>query len=183
MNTVENNLYKTSINIGASKPKQLIWYVVNVLLFKSSLMPVSGIKVFLLRLFGAKIGKGVNIKPSVNIKYPWKLSVGNHSWIGENVWIDNLSDVVIGNSVTISQGAMLLTGNHDYKKITFDLIIKSIVLHDGVWIGAKAIVCPGVVCESHSVLCVSSVATKALDAYGIYQGNPAQFIKKREIFQ
>lgn len=181
MNKVQNELYKTTIEIGASRFKQILWYLVNALIFKSSLMPISGIKIFLLRMFGAKIGTGVNIKPSVNIKYPWKLHVGDYSWIGEEVWIDNLADVNIGKSVTLSQGAMLLTGNHNYKCKSFDLITKPIVLEDGVWIGAKAVVCPGVVCETHAVLSVSSVATKKLDSYSIYQGNPAEFIKRREV--
>ncbi len=121
------------------------------------------------------------IKPALNIKYPWLLFVGNYVWIGEQVWIDNLSEVVIGNNVCLSQGAMLLTGNHDYSLPTFDLTARPITLADGVWIGAKAVVCPGVRCESHAVLAVNSVATRSLDAYGIYQGNPALLVRKRHI--
>jgi len=135
----------------------------------------------LLRIFGAKIGKAVNIKPKVNIKYPWLLKIGDHSWIGEGVWIDNLGRVKIGSNVCISQGAMLLTGNHNYKKSTFDLQVEEIVLEDGVWIGAKSIVGPGVTCKSHAVLAINSVATSDLDAYGIYQGTPAKFMRKRKI--
>ena len=127
------------------------------------------------------MGEGVVIKPSVNIKFPWKLSIGDHSWIGENVWIDNLAKVSIGNNVCISQGAYLLTGNHNYKKTTFDLITAEIILEDGVWIGAKAIVCPGVTCKTHAILTVASVASKDLDAYTIYRGNPAIKINDRVI--
>lgn len=121
------------------------------------------------------------IKPAVNIKYPWLLFVGNYVWIGEQVWIDNLSEVVIGNNVCLSQGAMLLTGNHDYSLPTFDLTARPITLADGVWIGAKAVVCPGVHCESHAVLAVNSVASHTLAAYGIYQGNPAVWVRQRHI--
>ena len=85
-----------------------------------------GFRRFLLRLFGAKIGKKVIIRPSVKVTYPWKLSIGDYSWIGEDVWIDNLEQVIIGSNVCISQGAMLLCGNHNYKKVTFDLIIGEI---------------------------------------------------------
>jgi putative colanic acid biosynthesis acetyltransferase WcaF len=74
---------------------------------------------------------------------------------------------------------MLLCGNHDYKRSTFDLIVGNIMLEDGVWIGAKSVVCPGVVCRSHSVLSVGSVASAPLDAYGIYRGNPAVKVKER----
>ena len=128
-------------------------------------------------MFGAKIGKGVVLKPGINIKYPWNLEIGDFTWIGENVWIDNLVPVYIGANVTLSQGAMLLTGSHDYKAHTFDLLVKQIKLEEGTWIGAQAIVCPGVTCYSHSVLAVGSIATKDLVPYFIYQGNPAE--KKR----
>ncbi|MBS1504648.1 MAG: colanic acid biosynthesis acetyltransferase WcaF, partial [Bacteroidetes bacterium] len=135
--TVNNASYQATINIGASTIKQLAWYLVNIFFFKNPLNIVSGLKVALLKLFGAKLGTGVVIKPSVNIKYPWKLVAGNHCWIGEGVWIDNLSEVVIGNNVTLSQAALLLTGSHDHTKTTFDFISRPIVLEDGVWIGAK----------------------------------------------
>ena len=160
---------------------QTCWYFVNILFLKNSLSVFSGLKVRILKWFGADIGTGVVIKPSVNIKYPWRLTVGDHTWIGENVWIDNLADVTIGSHVCLSQGAMLLTGNHNYKKESFDLITKPITLEDGVWIGAKTVVCPGVHCKSHSVLAVGSVAIGDLDEYSIYQGNPAAIKKKREI--
>ncbi len=119
---VNNALYATTIVVGASRPKQLLWYLVNIIFFKNSLNIFSGFKVFLLRSFGAKLGNGVVIKPRVNIKYPWKLTIGDHCWIGEEVWIDNLSDVIIGASVTLSQGALILTGSHDHTKETFDFI-------------------------------------------------------------
>jgi len=121
------------------------------------------------------------LKPSINIKYPWKLSIGDFSWIGEKVWIDNLGEVDIGKNVCISQGAMLLTGNHDYKKQGFDLMVGKIILEDGVWIGAESLVCPGVVCATHAVLAAKSVATQDLSAYQIYQGNPAHIVKERVI--
>jgi len=105
-----------------------------MLFFKTLLPFPSGMKVKLLRLFGADVDQGVVIKPNVNIKYPWFLKIGSDVWIGE-----------------------------------------------GVWIGAKAIVCPGVTCKSHSVLAVGSVATKDLETYGVYQGNPATVKRERVI--
>jgi len=161
--------------------KRFFWYFFNVVFLLNPLNPFSGLKKFVLRLFGAKIGKGTLIKPRVNVKYPWNLIVGNNVWIGEQVWIDNLAKINIGDNVCISQGAMLLCGNHNYKKVSFDLIVKPIVLEEGVWVGAKAIVCPGVTCSSHALLTVNSVATTNLDAYSVYQGNPAIKIKDRII--
>jgi putative colanic acid biosynthesis acetyltransferase WcaF len=179
MNSDLSKFNNSWYNPGANILKRCLWYVVNFLIFKSSWLPVSGVKIVLLRMFGASIGKNVNIKPSVNIKYPWRLFIGNYVWIGENVWIDNLDDITIGSNSCISQGAMLLCGNHNYKKESFDLITGKIILEEGVWIGAKAIVCPGVTCHSHSVLSVGSVATHDLEASFIYQGNPALRVKSR----
>ena len=167
-------------NPGAGILVRMLWYITQSCFFKSA-YPFSGVRVFWLRFFGAKVGKGVVIKPHVRIKYPWRLRIGNHVWIGEGAWIDNLADVTIGDHSCVSQGAMLLTGNHDYSKSTFDLLVKAIVLEEGVWIGAQALVAPGVVCKSHSVLSVKSVAVKDLDAYGIYRGNPAEKVKERVI--
>lgn len=164
-----------------SSLKRAIWYFFNLMLIRNRYFPFMGIKKLVLRVFGAKVGKGVILKPGVSIKYPWKLSIGSYTWIGEGVWIDNLGEVRIGGNVCLSQGAMLLCGNHDYSKVSFDLMVGDITLEDGVWIGAQAIVCPGVTCSSHAVLAVKSVATKNLDPNGIYQGNPAVKIKERTI--
>lgn len=167
---------------GKSFAMRILWYYVNLIFLNSGWLPSSAIKVRILRLFGAKIGKGVIMKPYVNIKYPWHLHIGNHCWIGENVWIDNLTSVHIGDHVCISQGAMLLTGNHNYKDPAFGLITGVITLEDGVWIGAQSCVCPGVRCHEQSILSVHSVATSNLEPDGIYQGNPAVFKKHRKIY-
>lgn len=182
MNSVDLKSYTNpEYNPGANRLKRFIWMLISTFIFQSYLFPFSSIKRIILRMFGAKLGKGVIIKPFVTIKYPWFLKVGNHSWIGEMVWIDNLVDTTIGDNVCLSQGAMLLTGNHDYKSSSFKLITGKIVLENGVWICAKSIVGPGVVCKFHSILSVGSVATKDLDEYTIYSGNPATAVRKREI--
>lgn len=178
---VDNSLYKTSLKINASKIKQILWYYTNVIFFKSSFNPSSAVRVFLLKIFGAKVGNGVNIKHSVNIKFPWKLEIGNYSWIGEGVWIDNLSEVVIGDNVTLSQGALLLTGSHDHTRETFNFLSFPIVLEDGTWIGARAVVFGGVTCKSHSILGINAVAEADLQPYQIYKGNPAVPVIKRVI--
>lgn len=158
----------------------IIWFFVNACLIKTA-HPFSFLRIFLLRLFGAKIGEGVVIKPNVNVKYPWRLKIGKDVWIGENVWIDNLDDVSIADNVCISQGALLLSGNHNYKKQSFDLMIAPIIIEEGVWIGAKSVVTGGTICKSHAVLSVASVAPKLLESYWVYQGNPAIKIRERII--
>jgi putative colanic acid biosynthesis acetyltransferase WcaF len=175
-----NNFNNSWYNSGAGNIKKLAWYLTNALFFNSS-FPFIGIKHFILRFYGAKVGKGLIIKNHVNIKYPWYLNIGDHCWIGEKVWIDNLAPVLIADNVCISQGAMLLTGNHNYKKETFDLMVGEIKIEKGVWIGAKSIICPGLTLKSHSVISVGSVLTQNTEPYYIYQGNPAQKIKQRII--
>ena len=177
LSTYNNHPY----NPGGSVVKRILWHYVNAVCFKTGLFPVNGFKVALLKLFGAKIGKNVTIKPGVSIKYPWHLIVGNSTWVGEDVWIDCLVPITIGSNVCISQGAMLLTGSHNYKKTTFDLITGSIILEDGAWIGAKAIVNQGITVATHAALTTGSIATKNLDAYSIYQGNPAVKVRDRVI--
>lgn len=181
MEKTDLSKYDNSWYYPGRKVVCIVWYFVNVLFFVSHINPSSGLKIWLLRLFGAKVGRGVVIKPGVNIKYPWNLVIGDYSWIGEDVWIDNLGKVKIADNVCISQGAMLLCGNHDYKKTSFDLIVKEIILEEGSWVGAKSVVCPGVTLKSHAILAVNSVASLDLEAYTIYQGNPALKIRERKI--
>ena len=181
MNVSLDKFDNSDYDPGAKAGKRLLWYIVNAVVFASWLLPYSKFKVSLLRIFGAKIGRGVVIKPKVNVKYPWLLEVGDHCWIGEGVWIDNLARVSLGNHVCLSQGAYLLTGNHNYKSSAFDLITGKITIKQGAWVGAKSTVSPGVVMGECSVLAVGSVATHSTKAYGIYQGNPAQQVKERII--
>jgi putative colanic acid biosynthesis acetyltransferase WcaF len=175
LSTYDNSWYQPGGTL-----KRYIWFILSRLFIHTYLPFPVGFKCLVLKIFGAKIGKNVMIKPKVNIKYPWFLDVGENTWIGENVWIDNLAHVRIGANCCLSQGALLLTGNHNYKSTRFDLKVSPITLEDGVWIGARAVVGPGVTCGSHAVLSVQSVASKDLDSYWVYGGNPAQCIRKRE---
>ena len=181
MKEVRLDTYKVVINIEASRFKQIAWYIISLIFFQNSLLIPPSFKSKLLRLFGASIGKNVNLKPSIHIKYPWKLSIGDDSWIGEHVWIDNLETVVIGKNCCLSQGAMILTGSHDSMKTRFDYVGLPVTLEDGVWIGAKAVVSLGVVCGSHSLLSIGSVAEKNLEPYVIYKGNPAMPVLRRNV--
>lgn len=175
----------SKFNVGSYKAgpvlKVFIWYFVNYYILDSAFPWPYKFKRMLLRLFGANVGKGLVIKTKVRIKNPWRLTIGDNCWIGESVWIDNLEYVGIGNNVSISQGSMLLTGNHDYTISSFPYRLGKIILEDGVWIGAQSVVCPGVVCKSHSILTVNSVASKNLEAWSIYAGNPATFVRTRKM--
>jgi putative colanic acid biosynthesis acetyltransferase WcaF len=166
-------------DIGASKFKWLLWFIANGMFVNTPLNPFNALRIFVLRAFGAKIGKGVVVKPRVNVKFPWKLEIGDNSWIGEAVWIEKQDRVTIGSNCCLSQGVVMMAGNHNYKKVTFDLMVKPIVLEDGVWLCTCSIVTQGVTCRSHAVLGVASVASTDLEAYTIYAGNPCREIRKR----
>lgn len=179
MSELELSKYKNDFYKPGSKLKILIWILVSYVFFENSLPIPSFLKCIILRFFGAVIGANVVIKPGCKIKYPWFLSISDNVWLGENCWIDNLAHVDIERNCCISQGAYLFTGNHNYKKSTFDLVLYPITLKRGSWVGAKSIVCPGVVLGKYSILTVGSVAVNELAPYGVYQGNPAMFKRNR----
>ena len=173
------NLYEKKKNRISIIIAKLIWDFFGKPLF-SSYFPGTYWRKFILRIFGAKIGKGGKLKINIKISEPWNLSIGDHCWIGENVWIDNLALVRIGNRVCISQGVYLCTGNHNYKKDLFNLILKKIVIEDDCWIAAKSIIAPGSILKRGSVSCLGTVVSGILQKDGIYKGNPAKLLKSKD---
>lgn len=157
------------------------WLFFGLPLFRCSLLPFSLLRVGLLRLFGARIGKGVVIHSEVVVKYPWHLVIGDYCWVGERSWIDNLTTVRLGSNVCISQGAYLCTGNHDWSDPQFGLKISPIQLFDGSWAGAKSILLPGTVLSEGAVAAAGSVITGTVPSFEIFGGNPAVFLRKRRI--
>ena len=174
-----NRFNNSSFDRGASRFKEALWVLVRAVFFLSPCPWPSALRVFLLRRFGAKIGQGVVIRSRVNVWLPWRLEVGDHVWLGEEVFILNLAPVTIAANVCISQRAFLCTGNHDYTSPTFDLITKPIRVEQGSWVGASSFVGPGVTVGQGSVLTAGSIAAKDLAPSGIYHGNPALFLRER----
>ncbi len=166
-------------NPGRGKIIRTVWYFLSLLVFESGWFPVSGIKASLLRRFGARIGKAVKIKPHVRIKYPWRLTVGDHCWIGQGVWIDNIEDVHIGDHVCISQLVYFCTGSHDHRKVSFDLVAKQIEIGNGAWIGARALLLGGVEIGANAIVAAGSVVTKPVEAGTFVGGSPAKLLGHR----
>jgi len=166
---------------GAGPLKEALWLIMRLFLFRLCPFSFSALKRGVLRGFGAQIGRNVVIKPQVAITFPWKLTIGDYVWLGEECWLLNLERITIGNNVCISPRAFLCTGSHNYKSPTFDLIVKQITVADGAWLGAACWVGPGVTVGSHAVLTAGSVAGKALEPWGVYHGNPAVLAKQRVI--
>jgi putative colanic acid biosynthesis acetyltransferase WcaF len=158
-----------------------LWYVVSLVFFQSGWCPFYGPKRWLLRIFGAKVGRAVIIKPHVRIKFPWRCRIGDHCWIGEDVWIDNLAPVHLSNDVCLSQGAFLCTGSHDHLSPTFDLIVKPIVIEEEAWIAAKSIILQGVTVGRGAVVAAGSVVPRDVPSGVIVAGSPCRPVGDRAL--
>jgi putative colanic acid biosynthesis acetyltransferase WcaF len=165
---------------GRSMLVEAMWLILSAA-FVTSWIPGSAHRCLLLRAFGARIGKRVSIKPGVRIKFPWRLEIGDDSWLGEDVWIDNLAPVQIGSNCCISQGAYICTGSHDWSSPAFDLIIKPVRIENCAWVAAQSAVSGGVTVGEGAVLSLRSLATSDLAPWGVYCGVPAEFVKERLI--
>ncbi|MFM0205151.1 putative colanic acid biosynthesis acetyltransferase [Paraburkholderia fungorum] len=157
---------------------ELIWFVVEACVINNKLLPLSSVRVALLRLFGAKIGTGCRFVHPLRVKAPWNLEVGDHCWFGVDVWLYNQALIHIGSNVCISQGTFLSAGSHEMST-TMDLRVAPIVIEDGVWITSKCVVQMGVTIGRSAVVTPLSVVHRSLDAEGVYGGNPCRFIRKR----
>lgn len=167
-------------NRGSSLFFEFVWYFFSSI-FVESWLPGSSWRVWLLRLFGSKIGDGVVLKPYLKVKFPWRLQIGSYSWIGERVWIDNLADVVLGDNVCVSQGVYLCTGSHDWSSYTFNLQVKEILIKDYVWLCASSVVAPGSILNEGCVVLLGGVVSGRTEPWIVYGGNPINFVKKRHI--
>lgn len=135
---------------------QALWFAVLNLVFVKWWCP-SKLRVLLLRAFGAEVGRGVLIRHRARVHWPWKLRVGDHVWIGEDVWMMNLEPLEIGSDTCLSQGARLICGSHDRRSPTFEFDNGPIVLGEGVWIAAGATVLRGSVVGDGSVVAAGAV--------------------------
>jgi len=159
---------------GVPRWKETVWWVVRAVVFGTLLPVPSVVKVVLLRLFGAKVGRGVVIRSRVNITFPWRFECGDDVWIGDEVMILSLDRVTLGSSVCVSQRAFLCTGSHDFGKVGVDLMTRPIVVGDSCWIGAQAFVAPGVTFGAGSRCGAGAVVTRDVGAGESVNGVPAR---------
>jgi putative colanic acid biosynthesis acetyltransferase WcaF len=155
------------------------WYLIKMAFFLTAFPWPSAIKAHLLRIFGSKVGIGVVLKPRLNIHIPWKLEIGDHVWIGEEVLILNFEPIKIGAHACISQRAFLCGGNHDFRDPSMTYRNRPILVGDGAWIGAQVFVAPGVVIGTDAVITAGSIVTKDLPAGMICAGNPCRPVNSR----
>ncbi|RNL83559.1 colanic acid biosynthesis acetyltransferase WcaF [Sinomicrobium pectinilyticum] len=182
MNFQDLNKYKTPVDFrGRSKAFVQLWWVVDSVFFKPSPQIMYAWRRFLLRLFGAKVGKGVIIRSSAKITYPWKLSIGDYSWIGDDVVLYTLGEIEIGHNVVVSQKTYLCTGSHDYKKVDFPIYSDKIVIEDQCWLATDVYVGPGVTIGSGTVVGARSSVFKSLPVGKICIGSPVKILKDRTV--
>jgi putative colanic acid biosynthesis acetyltransferase WcaF len=161
-----------------SRALEALWILVEYLLVSNPLQLSSRIRRSVLRLFGARIGANVIMRPRLRVKFPWNLEVGDNCWIGEGVWIHNQDFVIIEDNVVVSQEAFITTGSHDIYE-SMDLVVKPVTIRQGSWVTTRCIVLQGVEIGQNAVLTPGSVANKSLPPGSIYGGNPAKFVRVR----
>lgn len=166
----------------SSKLRRVLWNIVWWFLFRTTPRgTLYGWRRFLLRCFGANIGRGVNILPSCKVWAPWNLTMGDHSCLSEDVDCYTVDAVTIGNQVVISQGAFLCCASHDISSTIMELSHKPIVIGDNAWVAARAFVGPGVTVGEGAVVAACAVVTEDVAPWTVVAGNPVRFVKKREI--
>jgi putative colanic acid biosynthesis acetyltransferase WcaF len=170
---------RRGLNRGRSKGVEAVWYLTKCVFFLSPLPWPNALKTRLLRFFGAKVGRGVVLKPRLNIHFPWKLELGDHVWLGEEVLILNFEPVVIADHVCISQRTFLCAGNHDFRIPSFDYRNAPIRVGAGAWIAAQCFVSPGVTVGAGCVVMAGSIVCESLPAGMVCRGNPCQPFKPR----
>jgi putative colanic acid biosynthesis acetyltransferase WcaF len=158
-----------------------LWWLIQFLFFRNSPQFLYGFRRFILRLFGAKIGKKVIIRPTVRITYPWKVSIGDYSWIGDDVVLYSLGEIEIGENVVISQKSYLCAASHDYLKQDFPIFAKKITIKDMCWLATDVFVAPGITINKGTVVGSRSSVYKDLPGNKICLGNPAKVIRERKI--
>ena len=175
--TIELDRYS---NRNPRKFKRLLWELAWMFLFRPApRWCLNAWRRTLLRLFGAKIGKGVRIDPSARVWQPWKLSVGNNAWIGPRAEIYSVDSIAIGANAVVSESAFLCTASHDITSRTFDLKTRPLGVGDCAWICARAIVLPGADVGEGALVAAGSVVVKSVEPWTVVGGNPARFIKRR----
>lgn len=164
---------------GRPKWFVLLWWLVQAIAFPLTLHAHHAPRRSLLRLFGARIGKGVIIRPSARFYYPWKVEIGDYSWIGSGVELYSLDTIYIGNHCVVSQNTYLCTGSHDSSDPAFGLQIAPITLENGVWVAANCFLGPGITIGANTVVGASSSVFRDLPAQYICWGNPCKPHKTR----
>jgi len=163
---------------GAPRSKEAAWTLARFLFFQNAFPWPSSLRCALLRAFGAKVGRAVVIRANVNISFPWRLAIGDHVWIGEDVGTLTLAQVTIESNVCISQRVYLCTGSHDFRQEDFKLQVAPITVREGSWIAAASFIAPGVEIGSGAIVSAGSVVFENVAPKTFVRGNPATVVSE-----
>lgn len=152
----------------------LLWWFIQAITFPLTPQPLYGLRRLILRLFGAHVGKGVIIRPTARFTYPWKIAIGDYSWIGDDVVLYSLDRIEIGQHCVISQKSYLCTGTHDIQDPTFGLKTGSIAISNGAWVAADCFVGPGVDIGANAVIGARSSVFEDMPAGQVCLGTPCR---------
>ena len=155
------------------------WWLIQSILFRLSPQFMYGWRRFLLRCFGATIGKQVKVRPSVHIQFPWKVSIGDYSWIGDHVTLYSLGEITIGKNVVVSQNSYICAATHNYADPHFSIYSKPVIIEDYCWLATDVFVAPGIIIHAGTVVGARSSVFHSLPAGKICFGSPAIVVKNR----
>lgn len=165
---------QSNFDRGRSGWMILLWWLVQAIVFPLTPHQLHTPRIALLRLFGAKIGKGVVIRPTARFTYPWKVEIGDYSWIGDDVVLYSLDYIHIGRHSVISQECYLCTGNHDFQSPSFSLITAPIIIGNGAWVATDCFVGPGVEIGANTIVGARSSVFRSLPAGQVCWGSPCR---------
>ncbi len=176
--TTFNPVQTTPFNFKV-KVKAHLWKIINRTIFRLLPLQLRLYRIFLLRIFGARLANSVTISPFANIDHPWNLQMGHLSSLGDGAWAYCLAPILIGDKCCIGKDVYLLTGSHDIEDISFSMVTKPIVINDGCWIATGAYILPGIEIGACTVVAARSVVVKNVASLTVVGGNPAKIIKNR----
>ncbi|VEP11279.1 putative glycose-acyl transferase [Hyella patelloides LEGE 07179] len=172
---------QSNFDRGRSNGLIILWWLVQAIAFPLSIHNFNGFRCWILRLFGAKIGRGVVIRPTARFTYPWKVTIGDYSWVGDDVVFYSLDEIIIGSHVVISQESYLCTGSHDIHKQTFPLTTAPIKIGNGVWVATDCFVAPGVTIGANAVIGARSSVFRNIPAQQVAWGTPCKAYYQRTV--
>lgn len=176
-----NDPYRAPSFSLSNRMLRALWGMVYLLLFRISPRPFHAWRVLLLRMFGAKIGRGCHVYPRVKVWAPWNLVLGSYVGVADDVTLYCMDKISVGDYAVISQGAHLCGGTHDYNSRNFQLVAKPIVIGIHAWVCAEAFIHPGVTVPDGAVVGARAVVARSLpEPWAVYAGNPCRQMSTRQ---
>lgn len=182
MRTVDLSSFDPSgLDRGRSKWVEILWWITRVLIVQSGVPWPSRVRRSLLVMFGARVGRGVYLRPGLRVHFPWKLTVGDNVWIGENTTILNLENVTIESNAALAHEVYIAAAGHDIRSPTFEYRNEPVIIRSGSWIATRAYIGPGVEIGTGAVVAACACVVADVEPHAIVGGVPARRLATRTI--